>query len=77
MGRIHLGKQDFSDLQTRKMKGLKRGRDGDVNGDGDELPDVNEGEILGLKMMLVVVVMMMGLIWMKCLIWWMEMMLKW
>ena len=49
MGRIHLGKQDFSDLQTRKMKGLKRGRDEDRNGDanGDELPDVNEGEISG------------------------------
>jgi len=27
IGRIHLGKQDLSDLQTRKMKGLKRGRD--------------------------------------------------
>ncbi|KAF2964677.1 hypothetical protein GQX73_g8902 [Xylaria multiplex] len=27
IGRIHLGKQDLSDLQTRKMKGLKRNRD--------------------------------------------------
>lgn len=27
MGRIHLGKQDLGDLQTRKMKGLKRSRD--------------------------------------------------
>ena len=27
MGRIHLGKQDLRELQTRKMKGLKRGRD--------------------------------------------------
>lgn len=27
IGRIHMGKQDLSDLQTRKMKGLKRGRD--------------------------------------------------
>jgi len=26
MGRVHLGKQDLSTLQTRKMKGLKRGR---------------------------------------------------
>lgn len=26
MGRIHLGKQDLSELQTRKMKGLKRNR---------------------------------------------------
>ncbi len=24
VGRIHLGKQDLSKLQTRKMKGLKR-----------------------------------------------------
>lgn len=27
LGRIHLGKQDLSGLQTRKMKGLKRSRD--------------------------------------------------
>ncbi|MDI1491392.1 MAG: rRNA-binding ribosome biosynthesis protein rpf2 [Ramalina farinacea] len=27
MGRIHLGRQDLNELQTRKMKGLKRGRD--------------------------------------------------
>jgi ribosome production factor 2 len=27
LGRIHIGKQDLSDLQTRKMKGLKRNRD--------------------------------------------------
>lgn len=27
VGRIHLGKQDLSQLQTRKMKGLKRSRD--------------------------------------------------
>lgn len=27
IGRIHLGKQDLSGLQTRKMKGLKRNRD--------------------------------------------------
>lgn len=26
LGRVHLGKQDLSDLQTRKMKGLKRSR---------------------------------------------------
>lgn len=26
-GKIHVGKQDFGNLQTRKMKGLKRGRD--------------------------------------------------
>jgi len=39
LGRIHLGKQDLSELQTRKMKGLKRGRDEDdieatMNGNG-------------------------------------------
>ncbi|KAI1379616.1 Brix-domain-containing protein [Hypoxylon crocopeplum] len=27
LGRIHLGRQDLSELQTRKMKGLKRTRD--------------------------------------------------
>lgn len=27
LGRIHMMKQDLNDLQTRKMKGLKRGRD--------------------------------------------------
>ena len=27
MGRIHLGRQDLDELQTRKMKGLKRSRD--------------------------------------------------
>ena len=27
IGRIHLGKQDLSELQTRKIKGLKRNRD--------------------------------------------------
>ncbi|KAK6957942.1 hypothetical protein Daesc_000732 [Daldinia eschscholtzii] len=27
IGRIHLGRQDLSELQTRKMKGLKRSRD--------------------------------------------------
>ena len=28
-GRIHLGKQQFDKIQTRKMKGLKRRRDDD------------------------------------------------
>ena len=36
IGRIHLGTQDLSELQTRKMKGLKRNRDTDVEGDGAE-----------------------------------------
>lgn len=33
MGRIHVGKQNLGMLQTRKMKGLKRGRDEDADGD--------------------------------------------
>lgn len=32
MGRIHMGRQDLSTLQTRKMKGLKRNRDLDDGG---------------------------------------------
>lgn len=30
VGSIHVGKQDLSKLQTRKMKGLKRGADDDI-----------------------------------------------
>ena len=54
MGRIHLGRQDLSKLQTRKMKGLKRGRDEgeDLNGNENELispsdqePDDEEGGV--------------------------------
>ena len=26
IGKVHVGKQDFKSMQTRKMKGLKRGR---------------------------------------------------
>jgi ribosome production factor 2 len=37
IGKVHLGKQDLSTLQTRKMKGLKRGRDEmDVDVEADE-----------------------------------------
>lgn len=39
IGRIHLGRQDLSELQTRKMKGLKRGRKVDEETDGEELPE--------------------------------------
>ena len=35
VGRIHLGRQDLSTLQTRKMKGLKRGRDVADDDDND------------------------------------------
>ncbi|KOS20531.1 Ribosome biogenesis protein RPF2 [Escovopsis weberi] len=45
LGRVHLGRQDLSQLQTRKMKGLKRSRGGDgaerdldVVGDDQEEP---------------------------------------
>jgi ribosome production factor 2 len=40
MGRIHLGKQDLKELQTRKMKGLKRSRD-----IADSEDDMMEGEV--------------------------------
>ena len=36
IGRIHLGRQDLNELQTRKMKGLKRGRATDAEEDGAE-----------------------------------------
>lgn len=41
MGRIHMGKQDMGSLQTRKMKGLKRGRD-EESGDDDDDASVDE-----------------------------------
>ena len=51
VGRIHLGRQDLSELQTRKMKGLKRGRGGDekleVNGEEleeEDIVDLSDGE---------------------------------
>ncbi len=40
VGRIHLGRQDLGNLQTRKMKGLKRGRDVDAELVGDEEDDL-------------------------------------
>lgn len=40
LGRVHLGKQDLSQLQTRKMKGLKRNRDHD---DDDMVMDGTNG----------------------------------
>lgn len=47
MGRIHLGKQDLKELQTRKMKGLKRSRD--VADSEDEFEDVVSDEEPGKK----------------------------
>ncbi|KAH8732913.1 Brix domain-containing protein [Phaeosphaeriaceae sp. PMI808] len=42
-GKIHVGKQDFGNLQTRKMKGLKRGRDERNEGD-EEVGDEDQSE---------------------------------
>ncbi|KAF2750935.1 Brix-domain-containing protein [Sporormia fimetaria CBS 119925] len=45
IGKVHVGKQDFNTLQTRKMKGLKRGRDEDGAANGDDAATmVGEGE---------------------------------
>lgn len=35
-GRVHVGKQDLGKLQTRKMKGLKKGMFDEGDGDGDD-----------------------------------------
>lgn len=46
VGRVHVGKQDLSKLQTRKMKGLKAGKDdaedGQDSDDGDDDDDDDE-----------------------------------
>jgi ribosome production factor 2 len=44
IGRIHLGKQDLKELQTRKMKGLKRSRDIADSEDEDEEDIVSDEE---------------------------------
>lgn len=46
VGRIHLGKQDLTQLQTRKMKGLKRSR-GDKDLDGATEVGANDVEAEG------------------------------
>jgi ribosome production factor 2 len=43
IGRIHLGKQDLKELQTRKMKGLKRSRD-IADSEDEEMDDVISDE---------------------------------
>ena len=50
VGRIHLGKQDLKELQTRKMKGLKRSRDV-TNSEDEEMEedDVSEDESVKKK----------------------------
>lgn len=35
LGRIHMGKQEMNTLQTRKMKGLKRGREEEADAEDD------------------------------------------
>ncbi|RDW84336.1 brix-domain-containing protein [Coleophoma cylindrospora] len=49
IGRIHLGKQDLSELQTRKMKGLKRSRDVVDDDFDDEMEDEVVSEEEGKK----------------------------
>lgn len=48
IGRVHLSRQDLGQLQTRKMKGLKRGaaltNDAET-GDGMEIDEVSEDEV--------------------------------
>ena len=45
VGRIYLGRQDLNELQTRKMKGLKRGRDTDVEEEaGKDEDEISEDE---------------------------------
>jgi len=46
IGRIHTGKQDFSKIQSRKMKGLKRRPTDDAD---EEMTLVDEGEDGGAK----------------------------
>lgn len=43
LGRVHMGKVDLSALQTRKMKGLKRGR-GEEEDEDDSSAEEEEEE---------------------------------
>lgn len=50
LGRVHLGKQDLAELQTRKMKGLKRSRDEDDDHDENAYPPgMNEEDDIDLE----------------------------
>ncbi|KAN0084968.1 Brix domain containing protein [Elaphomyces granulatus] len=51
IGRVHLGKQDLTGLQTRKMKGLKRraGIDDDDIGDDADMMDIDSSKDEGRK----------------------------
>lgn len=46
MGRVHLGKQDLSTLQSRKMKGLKRAREDAEEEMNESDPDGREGDMV-------------------------------
>ena len=48
MGRIHLGRQDLDELQTRKMKGLKRSRDVAAEAEGEGSEDGKEEDGMGV-----------------------------
>ena len=48
-GRIHVGKQDLGKLQTRKMKGLKRGLDDMDVDDGDLGSGGSDDEDMGQR----------------------------
>ncbi|EGD96129.1 rRNA-binding ribosome biosynthesis protein rpf2 [Trichophyton interdigitale] len=45
IGRVHLGRQDLSDLQTRKMKGLKRRAGIDDEDEDEEMGGMESDEI--------------------------------
>jgi ribosome production factor 2 len=49
LGRVHLGKQDLSELQTRKMKGLKRLRDEDEEDENTYPPGMDEQDDIDLE----------------------------
>jgi ribosome production factor 2 len=49
LGRVHLGKQDLSELQTRKMKGLKRLRDEDDEDENTYPPGMDEQDDIDLE----------------------------
>ena len=49
LGRVHLGKQDLSELQTRKMKGLKRSRNEDDKDENAYPPGMDEEDEIDLE----------------------------
>ncbi|KAG9244192.1 Brix domain-containing protein-like protein [Calycina marina] len=49
LGRIHIGKQDLKELQTRKMKGLKRSRDIQESEDELEIDVMSDAEEAPIK----------------------------